>query len=396
MNLLLPVVLVLISLWTPLLCIAAPEDDQQMQSINIGKLRQEISSHEEKIDQSSKEEISVLDELARLDEKIKKQKVKIDELKARIRDQEQVIDSKEKELAAINKQKEALEQHLLKRLRSFYLMGKTGFLNIVFSSKNLPDLLLTNDAFHALVTYDQSVFAAYRSSLNAINRIKRSHELEKSVLENFLADADREDKILQQSAGEKNGLLKQVQAQRGLYEQALKEMKKAERKLTATLANTTRGREQKVRGFLLNKGKLPPPVWGKVISQFNQPSPKADDSPEIDDATFANGITIKTSNRSEVYAVYDGEVIFAGYMRGYGKMVVIDHDQQYYSVTARFDELQVKEGETVKQGQVIGTTGEIATLFGKGLYFEIRHDAIPENPLDWLQPRTLTLASPDH
>jgi septal ring factor EnvC (AmiA/AmiB activator) len=112
-------------------------------------------------------------------------------------------------------------------------------------------------------------------------------------------------------------------------------------------------------------------------------------SPNAEDTTFTNGITISTPDRTEAYAVYDGEVLFAGTMRGYGKMVIIDHDQEYYSVTARFNELHVKEGDLVKQGQVIGLTGKNATLFGKGLYFEIRHGEVAENPLDWFKPGTL-------
>ncbi len=385
MRLILAVALLLTSLLLPFFCRIARAEDQQMHSVNIGKLRQEISLHEEKIDQSGRQELSLLDELDHMDEKITQQTAKIDQFQARIREQQQVIDSKEKELATIAEKNKALQQHLTKRLQAYYLMGKTGFLNIIFSSKTLPELLLNNDAFHSLITYDQSVFAAYRESITTIDRIKRSHELEKSVLENFLADADKEGLILQQAAEEKNSLLKRVQTQRGLYEQALKEMKKAESNLTSTLTSSTKIQGQVDGDFAHNKGKLPTPVWGEITSRFGQQV-----SSEVEDTTFANGITIDTPNRTEVYAVYEGEVIFSGTMRGYGKMLIIDHDQQYYTVTARFDELRVKEGALVKQGQVIGLTGKNATLFGKGLYFEIRHGAVAENPLDWLQPGTLT------
>jgi len=383
MNPLSAVILVLTSFLAPCACQAAQPENPQTHAINVGKLRNEISLHEEKIDQSGQQELSLLDELDRMDEKITKQKGKIDGFKKQIREQEQVISAKEKELTAITQKNEALQQHLTKRLKSFYLMGKTGFFNISFSSKTLPDLLLTNDAFHSLVTYDQSLFAAYRESVTAIERVKRSHELEKTVLENFLADADKERLALQQTNDEKNSLLKRVQTQRGLYEQALKEMKKAENNLTSTLTSSNRPQEQKTLAFSLSKGKLPPPVWGQVISRFKQASPNSEDT------TFTNGITINAPERTEAYAVYDGEVIFAGIMRGYGKMVIIDHDQQYYSVTARFNELKVKEGDLVKQGQIIGLTGKNATLFGKGLYFEIRHGEVAENPLDWLRPGTL-------
>lgn len=383
MNRLPAVILVLTCIFSPVLCQAAPPENQQMHSVNVGKLRHEISAHEEKIDQSGQQELSLLDELERMDEKISTQKLKINAFKAQIKEQEQVINAKEKELATITQKNEALQQHLIKRLKSFYLMGKTGFFNISFSSRTLPELMLTNDAFHSLVTYDQSVFAAYRANVAAIDRGKRAHELEKVVLENFLANADKEHLVLQQTNEEKNNLLKRIQTQRGLYEQALKEMKKAENHLTATLASSSRTQESKARAFSLNKGKLPPPVWGQVISRFKQ------DLPDSDDTTFTNGITINTPDKTEAYAVYDGEVLFAGTMRGYGKMVIIDHDQEYYSVTARFNELHVKEGDPVKQGQVIGLTGKNNTPFGKGLYFEIRHGEVAENPLDWFKPGTL-------
>jgi len=380
----LPALLLLTCLLSTLPC-PALADDQQTHAINIGKLRMEISAHEEKIDQSTKEELSLLGELAKLDERISRQKMKIRELKTRIGEQQLVIAAKTEELAEIVKKNKALQQHLGKRLHAFYLMGKTGFLNILFSHKTLPDLLLTGDAYQSLVTYDQALFRAYRESLLSIEQVKRSHELEQTVLEGFLTDSDQENTTLQQAADEQNRLLKRVQSQRGLYEQAVREMKKAAHQLTATLPSAPKEQDQKDHGFARNKGKLPPPVWGKVIGRFNQAAVATDDP------IFTNGITITTPDRSEVYAVFDGEVIFAGYMAGYGKMVIIDHLQQYYTVTARFDEIQVKEGDSVHQGQVIGLTGEVATLFSKGLYFEIRHGELAENPLDWLKSGTLTI-----
>ena len=374
----------LASLLIPRWCSAEPEDKQQMNAISIGKLRQEISSHQEKIEQTGKEEHSLLDELATLDAQIGAQKAKIDALQTRLREQELVIETKEKELAIISRKNEALHQHLIKRLQSFYLLGRTGTLNIVFSNKTLPDLLLANDAFHWLVTYDQSVFAEYRKSVIDIDQAKRAHELEKSVQEHFLADADRENSLLQKAADEKNAVLKRIQTEKGLYEQALKEMKKAENDLLVVLTKPSQTPEQKARGFAANKRKLPPPAGGKVTSRFHDPASTEEDSP------FTNGVTIMTPEHAEVSAVYGGMVIFAGYMSGYGKMVIVEHDQQYYTVTARFDDIQVREGDSVKQGQVIGRTGDIDTPFGQGLYFEIRHGAQPENPLDWLQPGTLT------
>ena len=358
------------------------EDTAPTNVITIGKLRQEIATHQEKIDQVGKEERSLIDELAALDNKIGQQKAKIQTLQTKIHEQEEVIAAKEQELAVVAKKNEALQQHLLKRLRSFYLLGKTGLLSIVFSKNTLPDLMLANDAFHSLATYDQEIFAEYRASVTAINQVKQARELEKSVQEHFLDDAAKENGLLEQIAAEKNAVLSRIQTEKGLHQQAVREMKKAEESLLATLTKTNNTSEYKPVGFVAQKKKLPPPIWGKVIRHFHEPA--ADE-----DTTFANGITIQPPEQAEVFAVYGGLVIYSGYMSGYGRMVIIEHDQQYYTITARLDDIQVLEGDSVKQGQIIGTSTDVANLFGRGLYFEIRHGAQPENPLEWIQPGTL-------
>lgn len=384
MNLPAVVLIFLLPLLTPSSCPAEPAENSQMSSVTIGKLQFGIKNQERLVDQSTQEEHSLLDQLQQLDDNIAAHQAKIAALKGKIHTQEQIIAAKDQELATIAQKNEALRQHLVKRLKAFYVMGKTGFLNVTFSGKTLPDLVLTQEAFHSLVTYDQALFKAYRESVEAIERVRQADQLEKSVLENFLADAARESEALKQAADEKNSLLKQVQTQKGLYTQALKEMRKAEDKLTAALSSASGAQSAQERGFALAKGKLPPPVWGEVTSRFHDPA--GDDDPAL-----TNGLSIKTQDRADVYAVYGGTVLFAGSMRGYGKLVIIEHDRQYHTVTARLGEIAVHEGDVVKQGQVIGGTGETAALFGRGLYFEIRSGAQAEDPLRWLQSGSLVL-----
>lgn len=358
---------------------AAATANQGASTLNIGRLQEEIRGHEELLSQSGREERSLLDDLAALDARIDVQQTKIRDIQARIRAQEAVLATREAELAAVRKKNEVLQEHLMKRLRAFYLMGPHGVLNVAFSSRSLPELLLVNDSFRSLVTYDQEVFAAYRESVTTIERARQARELEKAVHEKFLEEADREHRELAATVAEKNELLEQVRTRKGLYEQALREMRKAEGELHKTLAGRKQAKAQQARGFAGNRGALPPPVVGRLVRRFQDPAYAADD------ATFQNGITIAVDGRTQVRAVYGGEVIFAGYMRGYGKLVIIDHDLQYCTVSARFDDLAVREGDRVSQGQVLGTTGEVATLFGDGLYFEIRRGTVAEDPLLWFR-----------
>ncbi|MBM9536993.1 murein hydrolase activator EnvC family protein [Desulfobulbus alkaliphilus] len=372
--------IILFVLLVPPPVLMAVSQDPQAASISIGKLHQEIKAHQDLVDRSGQQERSLLDEIEHLDKKISALSERIEDLRIRIKTQEEVIAAGEQQLEEISRENEELLLHLMYRLQAFYLMGKTGFVDAAFSSRSLPELLVINDALHSLVTYDQEVFTAYRENMDTLQRVKRSQELEKMLLVQFLQDADQENNALQLAAEEKSELLHLVRTQKGLYQLALAEMKKAEKELSATLKRLETPQNQRVPVFSLAKGSLPPPVQGTLVNQFNQIVPGDEET------TFANGLTISTPQGAEVIAIHDGVILFAGHMRGYGRIVIIDHDRQYYTVTARFDHIRVKEGDAVRQGQVIGTTGEMATLFGKGLYFEIRHGSVAVDPLDWLWP----------
>ena len=249
MNLPLIVLILLIRLLTPVSCPAESAENAQAGAVTIGKLQFGIKDQERLLDQSTREERSLLEQLRELDEKINVRQKKIDELKGKIRAQEQRIAAKDQELAEVAKKNEALRQHLVKRLKAFYVTGKTGFLNVAFSGKTLPELVLTQEAFHSLVTYDQALFKAYRESVAAIERVREASQLEKSVLENFLADADAERASLNQIVDEQTALLQQAQMQKGLHAQALKEMRKAEEKLTAALTPPGAAQPGQDRGF---------------------------------------------------------------------------------------------------------------------------------------------------
>ncbi|MCL1980520.1 MAG: peptidoglycan DD-metalloendopeptidase family protein [Proteobacteria bacterium] len=359
------------------------EASPQANIISIGKLREEISRHQEKIEQTDSEEHSLLSELATLDNKITQRKAQIYSLQNRVDEQAQLIAAKEQELAMVTQKTDTLRAHLIKRLRSFYLNGTTGFLNVVFSNATLPATMVANDAYHSLAIYDQALFAEYRSRIAELDQVKRAQELEQAVLEHLLSETAAEKEALQQTAAEKNSILKRIQTEKGLYQQALREMKKAESALVATLNKQSQFPELDAFGFAAQKGKLPPPIWGKVVRRFRE-APK-----DNEDTTFSQGITILPSSPAEVFAVFGGLVIYSGYMSGYGKVVIIEHDQDYYTITARLDELMVQEGDEAKQGKIIGTTGETLTPFGQGAYFEIRHGTQAEDPLDWIRPGTL-------
>jgi septal ring factor EnvC (AmiA/AmiB activator) len=136
------------------------------------------------------------------------------------------------------------------------------------------------------------------------------------------------------------------------------------------------------------KGRLSPPVRGSITTYFGKYK-----QGKVGITTYADGIDIKTVAGSEIKAVYSGKVVYAGQLKGYGNLIIIDHDHQYYSLISRAAELYKKEADIVSTGEVIGIMTESGGLLGEGLHFEIRHGTNPQNPLNWLNKRLLKVSS---
>jgi septal ring factor EnvC (AmiA/AmiB activator) len=105
---------------------------------------------------------------------------------------------------------------------------------------------------------------------------------------------------------------------------------------------------------------------------------------EFRTATFRKGIDFAAPAGASVRAVAPGEVRFAGWFRGYGKMVIVDHGEGYFTVSAHLDEIQVAVGDEVQADRALGTVGDTGSLAGPLLYFEIRHGSEPLDPSRWL------------
>lgn len=136
------------------------------------------------------------------------------------------------------------------------------------------------------------------------------------------------------------------------------------------------------KGLMVKRGKIPWPVSGEIIPgyQFGRSKNK-----EFNAVVDNSGIQIKAPMGTPIQAVAGGLVRFADWFKGYGKLVILDHGEGYYSLYAQASELNVTEGQTVASGQVIGRVGDTGSLVGSSLYFEIRKNGVPQDPLRWLK-----------
>lgn len=121
-----------------------------------------------------------------------------------------------------------------------------------------------------------------------------------------------------------------------------------------------------------------PVKWAGVSSKFGSRL-----HPVLKRYIQHTGVDLK-AQYTQLHATKDGKVSFAGYMGAYGKIIIIKHQDGYETRSAHLNDIYVKNGQTVKQGQVIGKTGKSGRVTGPHLHFEIRKGSRPDDPMKYL------------
>lgn len=126
--------------------------------------------------------------------------------------------------------------------------------------------------------------------------------------------------------------------------------------------------------FVRQKGSLRLPVRGAVSGRFG--------SAREGGGTW-KGLFIRAGAGSEVKAVANGRVVFADWMRGFGNLLIVDHGDSYLSIYGNNDSLLKQVGQNIKGGETVATVGNSGGNPDSGLYFEIRHQGQPVDPMKW-------------
>jgi septal ring factor EnvC (AmiA/AmiB activator) len=127
------------------------------------------------------------------------------------------------------------------------------------------------------------------------------------------------------------------------------------------------------------KGRLNLPVRGELANRFG--------SPRADGGVTWKGVFIAARPGDEVRAVADGRVVFADWLRGFGNLLIVDHGDAYMSLYGNNEALFKRVGDEIRAGDPVAAVGASGGNTDSGLYFELRHQGKPLDPLEWVDIR---------
>jgi len=198
----------------------------------------------------------------------------------------------------------------------------------------------------------------------------------------FLLDTE----AARRAAGERSqALARQAEDLRDLLRK-LAETRAAEERAAASQrslqARVAEGLAGRLRRLGEPRGQMALPVRGRVVLTWGQTG---------EGGQPHRGLSIEARGEAQVIAPFDGQIVFAGPFRGYGRILIIEHGEGYHTLLAGLGRIDVSPGQTVALGEPIATTGNAdpggpATtgIAGPVLYVELRRHGQPINPTPWL------------
>ncbi len=133
-------------------------------------------------------------------------------------------------------------------------------------------------------------------------------------------------------------------------------------------------------GFPALKGRLPLPADGILEVGFGKVI-----NPKFNTVTVQKGWDIRAEEGSPVRAIAKGQVVYTGWLRGYGNVLIIDHGGGFHSLVAHLASFSRATSESVEAAEPVGTVGDSGSLKGAYLYFEIRQDGEAVDPAKWVR-----------
>jgi len=268
-----------------------------------------------------------------------------------------------------------LRVQLRDRLIDLHRLGQQGYLRLFLSIQSEDDLLPGIRQLRYIAKRDRGLLESYLQTQSGLSFKREELSEHGQAVQEWIEVETQRLEQLDVLHKQQARLLKELEQQDRSLSQRSALLVDKERKL-ANLIDFLYGRSGSplsgtpVQSF---RGVLDWPVSGRVVEGFGT---RLD--PRYKTRIPHNGIELATPSQSEVRVVFPGKVLFAAPFQGYGLTAIIHHPGRVFTLYAGLEELQIRQNDMLSLGQVIGLSSE-------SLYFEIREENQPVNPLEWLR-----------
>ncbi|PYN32234.1 MAG: hypothetical protein DME01_22295 [Candidatus Rokuibacteriota bacterium] len=370
------------------------DDPLQAEQRKLQQTQKQLKEERERAAAARARETSLLAELEEIERRLAAKKGEAARLEARIKKAQSDVQMFRGEITRLERQRAGQVNALAGRLRVMYRVhAQGGALPVILSGEDPATRAVAVRHLASLAALDARLIQEYRVTSEKLADRKGREEAQQQELASLHEEAKREQAEVDREVAKRRVILAKVRDERAYHERMVGELTEASHRLEAFIRELQAKQRKLARvpppkggieppgiGFGALKGRLPWPTEGRIVTGFG-----AQVHPRFGTRTFRNGVDIEAAVGREVLAVHGGHVIYTGWFKGYGNLIIVDHGNEYYTLYAHIADIEAREGEDVRQGQRIGTVGDTGSLAGPRLYFEVRYQGRPQDPEQWLR-----------
>lgn len=354
------------------------------QRIDLGSVRRQISQEQRQIEETVQRRESLMAALARSEQQANVVNSRVRQFAEALQDKHVTLNSlrarRAEQAALLN----AARANLADRLRAAHRGGRGETLKLLLNLEE-PGTAARALAYHTYATRRRSAeIAGTVAQIKQLAGLEQDIEEETRTLALLHTRANAARDQLQVERARRGDLVKALDAQLANAADRLAELRHAERDLLA-LVKRIRAREDTLeptaqitlKPFAADRGQMLWPTRGRLAADFS--------SRANSDQLHWQGVFITAPPGQPVHAIAAGRVAFADWIRGFGLVVIVEHEGGFMSLYGHAQELLTEAGTWVNANELIAAVGDTGGQTQTGLYFEIRKSGKPQSPRNWFK-----------
>jgi septal ring factor EnvC (AmiA/AmiB activator) len=355
--------------------LVAQDSDRERTETLSRRAADRLQSLHDEADRLATEERTLLGDVRRLELDREIKTTELEQAREQQRKATEELAALDQQVTTMAEQSKAALPDLRARVVTLYKLGRGQYARLLLSASDLRQLGQAVRLVSALAEQDRLRMAEHQQRLTDLSAVRAKARDRQARLQQLQASAEKAQASADQALQAHSAMVRDIDARRDVNAQYASELMGAQQRLQASLAGlSTSTPALPIAPF---KGDLEWPVAGAVRLRFG--AADAGRPP-------LRGVEIDAGSGSPVKAIHEGTVAYADPFAGYGRLVIVDHGNQTFSLYGNLGEIGVTKDARVQRGMTVGTVG-LSDAGVPGLYFELRVDGRAVDPLQWLAKR---------
>ncbi|MGH8446153.1 MAG: murein hydrolase activator EnvC family protein [Solimonas sp.] len=361
----------------------AADDRLNQNQKALDAVRDRISSLQKKVEDDQTERDSLAREMQKVERKIAAASQGLRTLRNKLDEQQRKVRETQADQKEAKRALDSRRDDLARQIRAAYIMGRSSETQLLLNLDDVQTVGRMLTYYDYLQRAQITAMQAIRTRAQELEQLADRLQQEQAQIEQLRKEQEETLADLKGTRAERAEMLAQLKTRLSGEEDNLAQLKEDERSirkliesLKKTLADLPPDVSPSDKPFATLKGKLPWPARGALIARYGEN--------KAGGRLSWNGHWIAADEGSPVRSVARGRAVYVGWMHRYGLIVLVEHEDGYFTLYGHCQAASVQVGDPVRAGQAIATAGSTGGYDQSGVYFEIRKGAEAINPQGWL------------